>query len=83
MAQAWLLSYLAESTLLIGQTSWVRSSKSPKLQHSPILCHTLYFNPGSTWVLWERKWARDSYASIATGAYQIPSIVACTEWGGQ
>lgn len=31
MAQAWRVSYLAESTFLIGQISWVSSRKSPKI----------------------------------------------------
>lgn len=30
MAQAWLVSFLAESTFLIEQISWVRACKSPK-----------------------------------------------------
>lgn len=44
MAQAWLVSYLAESTLFIGRTSWVRSSKSPKIAAFTLSSATLYIS---------------------------------------
>lgn len=44
MAKAWLVSYLAESTFLIGQISWVRSSKSPKIAAFISSSATLYIS---------------------------------------
>lgn len=44
MVQAWLVSYLAESTLFIEQTSWVRSSKSLEIAAFTLSSATLHIS---------------------------------------